>query len=71
MAAKRSQLLKGGCTLRCGDECFCEALLGFCVEFLEELFGCAEESECEEGGVDEGLGGFAEVHVVGGGGVEG
>jgi hypothetical protein len=31
----------------------------------------AEQSEGEEGGVDEGLGGFPEVHGVGGGGIEG
>ena len=64
-------VIEGGLDLSLGYESFGEALLSFCVELLEELFWCAEESEGEEGGVDEGLGGFAEVHGVGGGGMEG
>ena len=66
---KEEPVVEGRLDFSFGYERFCEALLGFEVEFLEELFGCAEESEGEEGGVDEGLRGFAEVHVVGGGGV--
>ena len=64
-------VVEGWLDLSFGDESFCEALLGFGVEFLEELFWGAEQSEGEEGRVDEGLGGFAEVHGVGRGGVEG
>jgi hypothetical protein len=54
-----------------GDERFCETLLSGGVEFLQELLRGAEEGEGEERRVDEGLRGFAEGHVVGGGGVEG
>ncbi len=64
-------VVEGRLDLSLRDEGFGEALLGGCVEFLEKLLWGAEQGEGEEGGVDEGLGGFAEVDVIGGGGVEG